>query len=378
MTHYFCFYVNEKLKKKLVFFQTAVPKIEYVIESLNVAEEKTVVVSACSSNKGLVKCQNYNINERQKALFFSTFGFKNTFLKKINTFICMLQHILYVLFKVKKNDNVLVYHSLYYGFLYPFLKMKKCNIIEEVEEIYVDVLKSINKPKKYILDKEKSEKKIFKYADKYIYVSKLLAKQVNIQKPYVVLMGTYDVSHKKFVKVKDGKTHLLYSGTFVEDKGVNRAIAIAGALDDRFVMHISGFGTKEQVEKVKKSIALQNFGAKIIYHGCLDYAINKELAEKCHIGLCVQDCNATYNNTSFPSKILFYLSCGLTVISPKMRALMESELNEVIIQYDNESPVQIANTIKKIDVSENSNSSSVIERLDKEFKEKIKDLLQIH
>ena len=46
--------------------------------------------------------------------------------------------------------------------------------------------------------------------------------------------------------------------------------------------------------------------------------------QKCQIGLCTQNIDAAFNTTSFPSKILSYMSNGLEVVGVNIAAIKNS------------------------------------------------------
>ena len=108
-------------------------------------------------------------------------------------------------------------------------KIKKCRLIIEVEELYSDVKEDIALRKK--------ELDYLQIADKYIMITELLNKEVNLQdKAMIISHGTYQAVPIYGKKIDDGKTHVVYAGSFNPIKGgAISAIEAAEFLDESFV-----------------------------------------------------------------------------------------------------------------------------------------------
>ena len=130
-------------------------------------------------------------------------------------------------------------------------KIKKFNIVLEVEEIYTDV-------GKYSKLNEKKENLIFEVADKYIFSTITLNERVNKNnKPYVVCNGIYKLEERLVERFSDGKIHIVYSGVIdTLKKGAFNAANTALYLDDRYHIHIIGFGNEVDIEKLKNLIVI--------------------------------------------------------------------------------------------------------------------------
>ena len=148
-------------------------------------------------------------------------------------------------------------------------------------------------------------------------------------------------------------------------------------MDERYHVHVTGFGRKEheaivcaEIERVRPHTKCM-----ISFHGYLDDAEFLNLMRRCSIGLCTQDPTSQLNLTSFPSKILNYMANGLTVISGRNRAIEESAVGDLITYYDVQSSESIAQSIMAV---QNQNCESGIDRLrflDSEFEKELRFIL---
>ena len=82
---------------------------------------------------------------------------------------------------------------------------------------------------------------------------------------------------------------------------------------------------------------------------------------KCDIGLATQK-NGGFSNTSFPSKILTYLGCGLKVVSPPIDAVKLSPASDFVYTYEEFDGKSIAEAVVK---AYSSTSIDIIEEVKK-------------
>src|SRR5699024_6729495 len=115
---------------------------------------------------------------------FSSFGSSNKILRNLNYIFSLLQLLIYLLKECKRDETIIVYHSLMLIIpIYLLKNFKKVNIILEVEEIYSKVWKESGY--------KKLETDFINIADKYIVVSDLLKQQLP-NKQSVILYGSYN------------------------------------------------------------------------------------------------------------------------------------------------------------------------------------------
>lgn len=273
--------------------------------------------------------------------------------------------------------KILIYHSLGMYSVIKYLKKHKKPFILEVEEIYSDVT---TKKKKQNREKEDY---MFYAASSYIFSTELLNRELNNgNKPYVVCNGTYNTTQKlveeKIFDDKD-KNHCVYAGTFDPRKGgVTAAISAAEFLSENYHMHILGFGNKEETKAMKELISevSKKSVATVTYDGLLSGEEYIRFIQSCDIGLSTQNPDAAFNATSFPSKILSYMSNGLRVVSIRIPAIEGSAIGKYMYYYDKQTPEEIAKAIMTVNLNDDYNGRQVISKLDAEFSYDIAKLME--
>lgn len=350
-------------------------KIDYISKKIAEKDGRVDIISASmTSSKGYFKKREKKLFENVYLRCFKAYKWGNKFQKIIAYIHSSLTLFFYLLFNVKRNEKIVVYHSLGYMRLLNFLKaIKKFKLILEVEEIYGDVGENIKTSKK--------ELKFFKKADAYIFPTILLNEKININnKPYVIIHGTYNVEKQLSDKFDDGKIHCVYAGTFDPRKGgVLAAVATAEYLSNKYHMHIIGFGSEKDKKLLVQTIdeVSQKTECKITYDGLKSGEEYIKFIQSCHIGLSTQNPNAIFNDTSFPSKVLSYMANGLRVVSVKIKALETSDVNDLLYYYDEQKPEKIAKAITAIEINDNYDSRKFISQLDKKFEKELKEILWI-
>ena len=144
------------------------------------------------------------------------------------------------------------------------------------------------------------------------------------------------------------------------------AISLAPYLSNQYVIHIAGFGSEKDIEDLVHQIQKSNLvnNCTIIYEGFLEGDNLINLLQQCHIGLVAQSEDQSFTNSSFPSKIYTYLSNNLLVVCLHNSLINASPVADLLYTYEVNSPSEIADLIKSIDVSTNRHSIYK-ERLDK-------------
>ena len=352
---------------------SATNKMEYIARAIQSIGYNLEMISVSLSNKKGLAFHRGQIREQNgiKAKFFPTCYLPFNLMWLTNTWrlICVL---FWGLVNLKSDDVVISYHttSNTSSALVWLKKIKKFSLILEVEEIYSDVARFSKKA-------TAREYNTFVNCDGYIFSTEMLEKKLNTgHKPYVVIYGTYNVEN--VINTPKGEDiHVVYAGTFDKRKGGVAAAAAAEYLPKNYFIHICGFGKPDEIDVIKKNInELQNKGFRISYEGLLKGKDYISLLQSCQIGLSTQDPAAKFNNTSFPSKILSYMSNGLSVVSIKIDAVYNSSIGKNIYYYEDQTPEQIAAGIMSVDVKSSEQNRALIALLDKEFKQSIKQLIE--
>lgn len=354
-------------------------KMRYIIESMKKNGYEVEVLSFCGENsrdKFIKKYDGYDINEKNyKIHFFKTYASRYRIIRVIGRFLTWLSQKKYIQKNcIDKDCKIIVYHSLALLKLLKFLNKKNKKYILEMEEIYADVINNRKVRQKEI--------KIAKMANGYIFPTNLLEEEINTEKkPSVIIHGTYKVEKMINKKIfdKEKEIHCVYAGTFDPRKGGCIAAATAAEyLPSNYHIHILGFGSNEEIEKVKKIIkeTSEKSKAKVTYDGLLKGEEYINFIQNCQIGLSTQNPDAQFNETSFPSKILSYMANGLRVVSIKIQAVKKSAIGKLIYYYDEQTPENIANAIKNVNLNDNYDSRKLIIKLDEQFLKDIKLILE--
>ena len=378
MIKYIAFYdVNSNEEENRNVPPAAKTKIDYIISTLCSFEKKIEIISpAVTTSKNTFKGKKISLSEKCDLKLFLTFGKNKLVFTKVGTLITKILFMFYLFINVKKDDDVIVYHSLYYmRFIKILRKIKRFNLILEIEEIYSDVLNDEVRKKK--------EQAFFKCANSYIFPTKLLDAEINVEhRPFVIVHGTYQVEKDRRCNVfednmqgiTDKMVHCVYAGTFDPRKGgALAAVSATAFLPSQYWIHVLGFGSDEEIRNMKKHILEidEKSKAHVSYDGLLSGEEYIRFIQSCDIGLSTQNPDAAFNATSFPSKILSYLSNGLRVVSIRIPAIEDSDVGDKLFYYDEQTPKQIADAILSVDMAQAYDSRSDIVDLSNKFQNEL-------
>lgn len=367
---YYLIHFDNKTNRNIT--PSAITKGKYVASALASCSSEVEIVSLAYPTKDSQDEVYYQVSENVICHLFKGKYSNNRIIRYLNHKLYDKKIRKYLKQNVKKDDIVVVYHSLANMKLVKYIKKNITDkIVYEVEEIYGDV---INDEKAKI-----KELKTFKNASSYIFSNDYLNSIINTkQLPYVTCYGTYEIPTLYKESFNDNLIHCLYAGTLAQNKGALNAINVAKYLPNNYLIHILGFGSEKDIADIKNAVNEVNnsYGTtKVIYEGL---KLNEEylkFIQKCQIGLCTQNIDAAFNTTSFPSKILSYMSNGLEVVGVNIAAIKNSKVGQYIQFYNVPDEKEIANAILNINLNNKTNNVDVVKELDKEFKEDLKDML---
>lgn len=368
---YYLIHFDNKTNRNVT--PSAITKGKYVASALASCSSEVEIVSLAYPTKDSQDEVYYQVSENVICHLFKGKYSNNRIIRYLNHKLYDKKIRKYLKQNVKKDDIVVVYHSLANMKLVKYIKKNITDkIVYEVEEIYGDV---INDEKTKI-----KELKTFKNASSYIFSNDYLNSIINTkQLPYVTCYGTYEIPTLYKEAFNDNLIHCLYAGTLdCQKQGAAIAINTARYLPNNYIIHILGFGTSQDLSYTKNLIDEINkqYGVtKVIYEGI---KLNEEylkFIQKCQIGLSTQNMDASFNDTSFPSKILSYMSNGLEVVSANIGVVKNSKISQYIHFYEVQDEKEIANVILNINLNAKSNNVDVVKELDKEFKEDLKAML---
>lgn len=373
---YFTHYASMDPSKLRSGSPAADTKVDYIIEVLNDLGYAVDIISHASVSIGGGFYKGYKEQRGINTIkYFACYGKTPKLINKIfNHFFFNLGFIIWCIINIKKNEQIIVYHSLCYNNIFINLKrILKFKLIGDVEEIYQDVHPTTIK-------KSKLEYRFFDVCDKFMFPNTILNEKLNkCNKPYIVIHGIYKVKNAECKRNKDNQIHILYSGTYDPVKGGALASIEASAyLSEHYHLHITGFGTNNQEVYLRNKVdeIRPQIKCKITFHGYLNDNDFNDLLRNCSIGLCTQDPTTKLNLTSFPSKILNYMSNGLVVISGRNRAIEESRVGDLLYYYDSQTPIVMAEAIMSIKDTNFSKGVLRLEQLNEELHSEIFEFLK--
>lgn len=374
-----CFYETLDARFKRKFILSATTKIDYIISVLNRLGYGVDIISAAIAEGGQLRFCKGSTREVGSGNTLTTFGCislpSRRLTRKIDESIIFRKLRDYLYRNISPEDIVLAYHSPRYAkMLTDLRKQRKFTLIGEIEEIYQDVQSMGER-----LDGQ--EYAFFNICDKYIFPTHLLNEKLNPdgKKKSLIIHGLYNVVPDRNVTFGDNKVHIVYAGTFDPRKGGAAAAAAAAAhLPENYHIHICGFGSQEATNNIVRAIDEigRHSKAKVTFDGLLKGDDFISLIQKCEIGLSTQNPEAAFNATSFPSKILNYLSNGLKVVTINIPAISNSEVGDQLFYYDEQSPEAIAAAIEKAHGERGFDGRGLLKRLDQQFGESLDSFLK--
>lgn len=354
-------------------------KINYIIETLNKIGYAVDVISTSQTlNRKCYpgKILKWGINTIK---YFPSTWRGGVLLKMINLIVMHLCFFNYILFHIRKKDIVIMYHSYGTMWMYPIIKLKGAKLHIECEEIYGDIFNK--KWMSYI------EKKSFKFGDSFIYPTKLLDKVVNTKnKSNIVVHGAYkDLGDKFFSDNKEESIlfdpnvyHVAYTGILDPRKGCLDLVKAAQYLDSSYHIHILGFGSKEEIEGINKTIneVKGKSQCKISYDGVRKGKEYSFYLSNINLGICTLDYNQKFVNTQFPSKIISYMAAGVPVLCSETPAILTCDVAGGIIFYKGTSPYDIAQGIREAREKKYSDPRYLLNKCDETFLNQLSNLLK--
>lgn len=363
---YFGYYTGNSNPNGFLEFPGCSNKMSYIINCMKINNIAIDVICLGESKENIThKSQSIKIDSLENNFFVGTTSFK--LFSKIYLY---LQIISILIFKVKKKDTVIFYHSYYLLFLFKFIKIfKKYNLIIEVEESYKAAWGKSD-------SEINNEIKNLKGADAYIYVNDLLPNFIENTKPYVVCYGNYEVKDSLSTKKRNNKKRIVYAGLISEKDTSDIYLALNAMkyLDDSYSLSILGYGSDYALNKLKQYIVEKDLSNNVVYEGFLKGDDYINFLNNCDFAINPRFLSDNLSDYTFPSKVLAYLSVGLPVVSTPIRCIEESKVSDLISFSESADPLSFSNAIKKLNL--NTNPVFTIESLDKEFIVDLKRLLE--
>lgn len=356
-----------------VSVSAAMNKMDYIASALvEIGYRVRFVSPSWMGDQSRVRFERGKLVQLQEniiATFCTSWRTKGKPARNVKILFSLLWLFLYLVRNVKEGEKVLAYHVQWISWpIRAARKLKKFELILEVEEIYHDVMTASNLLTSW-------EKKLLNSADFYIFSTDLLNNRLGNEKQYIVLYGQYNLYPKLGEPPKDGKIHLLYAGIIDKHKrGAFNALEAVRYLDDKYLLHFIGFG---EINELVKTINEHNktYACKAVFDGQKFGEEYVRYCQSCHIGLSTQSMDGDYLQSSFPSKILSYLSMGLSVVSCYIECVAVSGIGGLVTYYNDDTPKDIADTIMRVKTEKTIDYSAIIKKLHSDFKADLSRLI---
>lgn len=280
----------------------------------------------------------------------------------------------YLLRHAQRGRPVLVYHSLGYLAAVRLARgLRGFRLVLQVEEIYGDAATLSRRARR-------AERRMFAAADCFLLSTQLLAAEVDTSgRPYVVVHGAYLPAARVAQPPDDGRTHVVYAGIVdLEKRGAFEAAAAARYLDAGFAIDIAGFGDAAAVRQLVAEIDAQNKVAEcpVTFTPSIDGPEYVRFLQRHHIGLSTQRPDGEFNKSSFPSKILAYLTNGLAVVSIAVPSVRDSGVSELVRYYDRPGGEALAEAIRSVAAAASpAAATALLTMLDERFSRELAELL---
>lgn len=314
-------------------------------------------------DKGFVK----NLYRNVKVIYFP-------FIDSRYAIIRILGRLLYdlsVKSYIRKHDGIyIVYHTIMHYKINKWIKYYNKKFVLEVEEIYADVRQN---PTARVKEIEEISR-----ADAYIIPNRMMCPEITRDKRWILYHGTCKKEPRMGKILRDGKIHIVYAGTMDPMKiGLMPSLDVAMYLNDDYHIHVLAVGYPENQKKIKERISRMNQPhCEITFHDPLDGDDYLQFLQNCDIGLYTQNNNDIDINTSFPSKLMSYLSNGLRIVATRTTPLELSEIADMIYFADSNSGEDMAKTIKSIDFSDGYDGRKKLDTIHKRLKADLAELLK--
>lgn len=348
--YYIGWYISDEDKTK---YSGNVPgnlKMHYVVDQLIECGLTPEIISFArrSGNDGLY-CSTIKESQRCKTTYLGGISGNGRIVQKLDFLLKRIIFVCKFIFKFKKEDTIVLYHSVAITNLVAKLKkIVKRKVVVEVEEVY---------GYSAVADRPwvNQEIKAIKQMDYHICVNDGIPNDLNLEEgKFVVNYGVGRIPLRTIERFNDGKIHVVYAGTIEMKKlGALTAVEAARHFPEEYLLHILGFGSDENMQILQKRIAEINMEAgceKVQYNGC---KFGKDLDDflfSCHIGLSSNVMRPNFANNSFPSKVITYMCHDLSVVLGYAKAFYDVPMSKGWQFYFEHTPEAIAEAVANVDI----------------------------
>ena len=255
-------------------------------------------------------------------------------------FLKWIQDSSRLFFRLKKEGpfkKIIIYHSFLFFPLILMLKLSGLKITLQVNEVFTRA-GSHNSVLHLVV-----EKLIFFLSSDYILATSQLLEylpQSKIQKLKTVpiIPGPISCPKNTLYNKYSSCSRLVYAGIIDKKKlgGAFIALQLARLLDDKkYTLDLFGFGLDDDIKDLIEQIRECNLVSqtKVRYMGELPHKDLVSNLTNYDVGLATQYIGTEFSASSFPSKILTYLSAGLHIVCATSMAVNRWDFKSAIFIY---------------------------------------------
>ena len=359
-------YVEDDERSGYVCNVASAIKMRYIASAANRGGYRVFLFSLCrKSGKGFIRSVTHKA-EQYTVKHIASFAETNI-LTKIGNRLLLYFQLVRLVISLKQDDTVLLYHSLRTSRFFSMAqKLKKLNVILEVEEIYACAADG----KKPYYDEEVQLIKSFR---KFIFVNDYIPAFFGIPKEqYILAYGAYTYKRVDAERFWDDACHVIYAGAIEKlNRGAFMAVDVAAKLPAGYFVHILGNGTDDCLRELQERIAKVNADApreKVRYEGFFSGEELDGFLSRCDIGIGTYRIMSDYSNFIFPSKLVNYMCHGLCVVTGRSECYENASIAKDWILYNQNDPEEIAKAIEKANRGDlQTDSAQVIRQYDLAF-----------
>lgn len=351
----------------------ATKKMDYIINTLEELDYEVNVVSISWPNKSFNRLfqayETIHIHNQSKVIFPPSIKPINKIIDKLNIIISLTWTTYYLIKNTEKNETVIAYHVEWLALPILVSKfVKKYKLLLEVEEIYSLVWK-----KKRLF--RVMENKLLKLADKYIFVSEKLRDLVDKNAKSTILYGDYRIPLQNESIKKDDAITIVYAGSLDKVKGgAFKALEIIQKLPEKYKLYILGHGTDEEVTLINEIVeSINKEKIRCEYLGVKHGQEFNDFMQSCDIAINPQF-TGKYMESAFPSKIISYLSLGLTVLSSPVESIVQSSVAPHLFFTESDSAEDFVRSLS--DLHPQKDSRKIIGDMHLKFREELSRLIK--
>ena len=373
--HYVCFYCEPEVEGKIDSYPSVITKIDYIAQTVKATGKEVHLVSIAPSTKGCFSGCQKTVDAQEKHIYLPSVMCSSRVLGKLCFVINQLLILCYLLKTVKKEDSLLVYHSLYNRiWLNLYSRIARRDIILQIEDVFSELTPE---NKRF----QTMEWNLLQRMKKCICVNDLVYQSLQHVPQKIVSYGSYLLPQNYDIPPHEG-IRLVYAGVIEQErKAAFLSVEAMEFLPPQYELHVLGFGSAEDLAALEAKIEAVNakLGRQAVsYHGRLSGAQYWQFLQGCDLALSThaytEDSLASANHT-FPSKVLTYLANGLGVVAQKLNVLASSSVSDFFTFYENPNPVEIARAILDAPMVGREVPRKKIEDLDRRFVQQMEELL---